>query len=60
MWDAASGKPVAVLKGDTGWLTAVAVSPDGSRIATARHDGTALLWIARESARDQVKRRREQ
>jgi predicted NACHT family NTPase len=60
LWDAASGKQLAVLKGHTDSVRSIAFSPDGSRLATASHDGTARLWIARESPKDQEKRRREQ
>jgi hypothetical protein len=60
LWDAASGKPLAVLKEHTAQVYAVAFSPDGSRIVTASYDGTARLWIARESRADQEKRQREQ
>jgi hypothetical protein len=56
LWDAASGKQLAVLQGHTGPVFSVAFSPDGSRIATASKDGTARLWIAREGLEDEAKR----
>jgi WD40 repeat protein len=31
-------------QGDTVWVTAVAVSPDGQRALSADHDGTLKLW----------------
>jgi WD40 repeat protein len=33
-----------VLTGHAGWVTAVAVAPDGSWLATASYDGTARIW----------------
>jgi WD40 repeat protein len=58
LWDAASGKPLAVLQGHTGQVMSVCFSADGARVVTASDDGTARVWIARESPADQGKRRR--
>jgi WD40 repeat protein len=62
LWDAASGRQVAVLPhepptgdahivfGPGGSAKDVAFSPDGSRILTASEDGTARLWNSVDGA----------
>jgi WD40 repeat protein len=44
IWDAASGKEIAVLRGHEGAVRSAAFSPDASRIVTASGDGTARIW----------------
>jgi WD40 repeat protein len=44
IWDVATGRQRAVLEGHTSRVTAVAVAPDGSWIATSSRDGTARIW----------------
>jgi DNA-binding beta-propeller fold protein YncE len=44
LWEAGSGKEIAVLKGHTGPLRSAAFSPDGQRVVTASVDRTARLW----------------
>jgi WD40 repeat protein len=46
LWDAATGKTIAMLEGHTGAVTAVAFSPDGARVLTGSRDKTARLWDA--------------
>jgi WD40 repeat protein len=43
VWDAATGKEIAILKHD-GIVTWAALSPDGKTIVTGSFDGTARLW----------------
>ena len=44
IWDVKSGSPVSILHGHSALIEHVAFSPDGRRLLTASHDGTARLW----------------
>jgi WD40 repeat protein/serine/threonine protein kinase len=44
LWDAQSGRRLAVLSGHTGPVMAVKYSPVGTAIASAAEDGTIRLW----------------
>jgi WD40 repeat protein len=46
IWDAATGKEIAVLRGHDAAVRSAAFSPDGSRIVTASVDRTARIWDA--------------
>jgi Tol biopolymer transport system component len=46
IWDAATGKQMAVLWGHEDYVTFAAFSPDGSRIVTGSSDKTARIWDA--------------
>jgi len=44
VWETVTGRPVLTLKGHSGFVTAVAFSPDGKRIVTTSEDNTLRLW----------------
>ena len=46
IWDAATGKELAVLRGHDSSVNSAAFRPDGSRIVTASQDKTARIWDA--------------
>jgi WD40 repeat protein len=46
LWDAASGKPLAVLQGHRGAVAAVAFARGGKTVVTGGFDGTVRLWDA--------------
>src|SRR5215470_8397272 len=46
IWDAATGKEIAVLRGHEQAVESAAFSPDGTHVVTASGDNTARIWDA--------------
>jgi hypothetical protein len=46
VWDAATGREIAVLRGHENAVLSAAFSPDGARVVTASWDNTARVWDA--------------
>ncbi|HKI33738.1 MAG TPA: PQQ-binding-like beta-propeller repeat protein [Gemmataceae bacterium] len=44
LWDTVTGKDRGILHGHRGHITALALAPDGSFLASASEDGTVVLW----------------
>jgi WD40 repeat protein len=51
IWDASTGKEIAVLRGHEDVLLSAAFSPTSARIVTGANDETARIWDAASSLR---------
>jgi WD40 repeat protein len=53
VWEVATGAPIGILGGHTGFIAALAFSPDGQLLVSVSDDGTAKIWDWRNG--DQLK-----
>ncbi|HEY9628209.1 MAG TPA: hypothetical protein V6C84_12990 [Coleofasciculaceae cyanobacterium] len=44
LWNASTGECLSILKGQRGWIQAIAFSPDGSLLASGSTDQTVKIW----------------
>jgi WD40 repeat protein len=49
LWDSATGKRIAIMRGHTGWIYSAAFSADGRRVLTSSRDGTTKIYTAAPS-----------
>jgi WD40 repeat protein len=52
LWDAESGKPVAILKAHEQSVNALAFTPDSKLLATASADHGVMLWELPSTSKD--------
>jgi WD40 repeat protein len=50
IWNLATGQPGAVLEGHDAYVVALAISRDGTRLASGSWDGKVMVWDARVDA----------
>ncbi|WP_173012835.1 AAA family ATPase [Niveispirillum sp. SYP-B3756] len=59
VWDAASGRGIAILRGHEDLIRSASFSPDGTRIVTVSDDKTARVWDAASGREIAILRGRE-
>jgi WD40 repeat protein/uncharacterized protein YjbI with pentapeptide repeats/3',5'-cyclic AMP phosphodiesterase CpdA len=54
LWDAATGRPLRVLRGHPTRVSAIGFSPDGASLASASADGRVCLWSISEGTLSRI------
>ncbi|WP_229068394.1 NB-ARC domain-containing protein [Actinoplanes sp. DH11] len=44
IWEVVTGRRIATLRGEDGWITALALAPDGAWLATGGNNGKIRIW----------------
>jgi hypothetical protein len=60
LWDAVNGRELLTLKGNTGPIRTVALTPDGRQLVTGSDDGTVQIWEAATPAQTALWTRQHQ